>query len=147
MLSQNLLNSIAASAREFNVGAVWLFGSAMGEEAAAHDIDLAVEGLAPTKFFAFYARLIRDIPKPVDLVDLSLNPPIRHVIRSKGVLREFGISQSTATSNIQHRTSNVESTADWPSSVPSASRSTFAVGRSMSEVHSWYVGNCRVPYL
>jgi predicted nucleotidyltransferase len=85
MLSREILATIADCAREFDAGAVWLFGSALEDESTARDIDLAVEDLAPGKFFAFYARLIRDLSKPVDLVDLSLNPPIRHVVWEKGV--------------------------------------------------------------
>jgi predicted nucleotidyltransferase len=74
----------ALCAREFDAGVVWLFGSSLEDESAARDIDLAVDGLAPGKFFPFYARLIRDLSKPVDLVDLSLDPPIRHVVRERG---------------------------------------------------------------
>jgi hypothetical protein len=47
--------------------------------------DLAVEGLQPEKFFDFYGRLFFELPKPVDLVDLSQNPPIAAIIRSQGV--------------------------------------------------------------
>lgn len=62
-----------------------MFGSALEDEEAAVDIDLAVEGLAPEKFFDFYGRLFFDLPKPVDLVDLSQDPPIASIIREKGV--------------------------------------------------------------
>ncbi|MBN1865806.1 hypothetical protein JW916_00810 [Candidatus Sumerlaeota bacterium] len=85
MLSKDLLSKVVDCAREFDAKAVWLFGSSLGDESQAHDIDLAVDGLAPSAFFSFYARLIRDLPRPVDLVDLSLNPPIRHIIWEKGV--------------------------------------------------------------
>ena len=85
MLSADLLAAIVHCARDFDAGVVWLFGSALEDEGNARDIDLAVDDLAPAKFFSFYPRLIRDLPKPVDLVDLSLNPPIRHIIRARGV--------------------------------------------------------------
>jgi predicted nucleotidyltransferase len=85
MLSRDTLGTITDCAREFGAGVVWLFGSALGDESTARDIDLAVEGLAPKMFFPFYARLIRDLSKPVDLVDLSLDPPIRHIIWDTGV--------------------------------------------------------------
>ena len=64
---------------------VWLFGSALEDEEKATDIDLAVEGLAPEHFFEFYGRLFFTLSKPVDLVDLSQNPPIAIIIREKGV--------------------------------------------------------------
>ena len=76
-LEQKIIEHYAA---EFGVRTVWLFGSSLEEEGEARDIDLAVEGLAPEKFFKFYARLAWALPKPVDLVDLadaSLAPLIR----------------------------------------------------------------------
>jgi len=85
MLKEEWLTTIRACAREFDAGTVWLFGSSLDPEAEGRDVDLAVEGLAPEQFFPFYARLIRDLPKPVDLVDMSLNPPIRHLVHSRGV--------------------------------------------------------------
>jgi len=85
MAESGLKDTIKAIAREFQVGAVWMFGSALDNEETALDIDLAVEGLPPEKFFDFYGRLFFEFPKPVDLVDLSQNPPIAAIIREKGV--------------------------------------------------------------
>jgi len=85
MISSNLIQTVRAYGREFDVEAIWLFGSAMEDEGAAEDYDLAVEGLAPERFWEFYGRLFFDLPKPVDLVDLSQNPPIAAIVRSKGV--------------------------------------------------------------
>ncbi len=85
MAESGLRETIKAIAREFQVATVWMFGSALEDEETARDIDLAVEGLAPEKFFDFYGRLFFVLPKPVDLVDLSQNPPIASIIREKGV--------------------------------------------------------------
>ena len=85
MASSGLRETIANIAKDFPLGAVWLFGSALEDADGAADIDLAVEGLAPEKFFEFYGRLFMELPKPVDLVDLSQNPPIAAIIREKGV--------------------------------------------------------------
>ncbi len=85
MISAKFTDVVRACAEEFKVESVWLFGSALEDESKATDIDLAVEGLAPEKFFEFYGRLFFELPKPVDLVDLSLRPPIAALIRSKGV--------------------------------------------------------------
>ncbi|MCK4292476.1 MAG: hypothetical protein KAY65_04720 [Planctomycetes bacterium] len=85
MAETGLKDTIRAIATEFQVAAVWMFGSALEDEQAATDIDLAVEGLAPERFFDFYGRLFFELPKPVDLVDLSQNPPIAAIIREKGV--------------------------------------------------------------
>ncbi len=83
MAESDLRDTIKAIAREFQVATVWMFGSALENEETALDIDLAVEGLAPEKFFDFYGRLFFDLPKPVDLVDLSQDPPIASIIREK----------------------------------------------------------------
>lgn len=80
----DLRRVIAAIAEDFQPTAVWMFGSALEDEQAAVDIDLAVEGLAPERFFDFYGRLFFELPKPVDLVDLSQDPPIAAIIREKG---------------------------------------------------------------
>jgi len=85
MVESGLKDTIKAIAREFQVTAVWMFGSALDNEETALDIDLAVEGLEPKRFFEFYGRLFFKLPKPVDLVDLSQNPPIASIIRQKGV--------------------------------------------------------------
>ena len=57
MISSHLIEAIRACAKDFGVKSVWLFGSALGDEDKATDIDLAVEGLVPEKFFDFYGRL------------------------------------------------------------------------------------------
>ncbi|MBA7506047.1 hypothetical protein ES706_04727 [subsurface metagenome] len=85
MISPEFKEVIEACAKQFKVKTVWLFGSAVEDENEATDIDIAVEGLAPEKFFEFYGRLFFELPKPVDLVDLSREPPIATIVREKGV--------------------------------------------------------------
>jgi predicted nucleotidyltransferase len=85
MIASALRQTIESCAKDFNVQAVWLFGSAIEDETIARDIDLAVEGLPADKFFDFYTRLFFALPKPVDLVDLSQQPPIANIIREKGI--------------------------------------------------------------
>jgi predicted nucleotidyltransferase len=77
--------TVKACAEDFGVKSVWLFGSSLEDESRATDIDLAVEGLLPEKFFDFYGRLYFELPKPVDLVDLGQEPPIAALIRERGV--------------------------------------------------------------
>jgi len=85
MFSSELQKTIAECAREFDVKAVWIFGSSLEDDSPSRDIDLAVEGISPKLFFKFYARLFMALPKPVDLVDLSQDTPIASIIREKGV--------------------------------------------------------------
>lgn len=84
MLSRSDKSKIISCARTFGVSAVWLFGSSLGPSRRAHDIDLAVEGLQPDDFFPFYRELYFSLSKPVDLVDLSQDPPLAPIIRARG---------------------------------------------------------------
>ena len=85
LLPDDLMEVITKFAREYDVDAIWLFGSTLTNPDEARDIDLAVEGLEPKLFFDFYGRLSDALPKPVDLVDLSEDPPITPIVRARGV--------------------------------------------------------------
>ncbi|MFA5292557.1 MAG: nucleotidyltransferase domain-containing protein [Phycisphaerae bacterium] len=85
MLSSQVRQIVKSCAEQYGVERVWLFGSAVKDEKHAKDFDFAVEGLSPEKFFDFYGRLFFDLPKPVDLIDLSQNLPIASLIRRDGV--------------------------------------------------------------
>ncbi|MCX7046393.1 MAG: nucleotidyltransferase domain-containing protein, partial [Candidatus Sumerlaeota bacterium] len=85
LLSPDVQKIITDCAREFDVRVVWLFGSSLDNPAEARDIDLAVEGLAPERFFKFYGKLFDQLPKPVDIVDLSQEPPLEPIIRARGI--------------------------------------------------------------
>ena len=79
--------TIARIAREYGVRRLWLFGSCL--DAAVdepNDIDLAVEGVAPDKFFEMGGKLLWELTRPVDLVDLSEsdNYMISSIIRRTG---------------------------------------------------------------
>lgn len=67
MISSNLIETVRACAKDFGVKSVWLFGSALEDEEKATDIDLAVEGLVPEKFFDFYGRLFLSCPSRLTL--------------------------------------------------------------------------------
>jgi predicted nucleotidyltransferase len=50
----------------------FIFGSiAEGRSTAESDIDIAIRGLPPEKFFAVYGQLSRQVPLEIDLVDLD----------------------------------------------------------------------------
>jgi predicted nucleotidyltransferase len=86
MITSKLKKTIESCAKDFDVQTVWLLGSAAEDDFSdAHDIDLAVEGLPTEKFFDFYTRLFFELPKPVDLVDLSQETPIASIVREKGI--------------------------------------------------------------
>ena len=85
LLPDDVQVAITDCAREFDVAVVWLFGSMLSDPTHANDIDLAVEGLAPGRYFDLYSKLWDVLPKPVDLVDLSVDPPIAPIVREEGV--------------------------------------------------------------
>ena len=85
MLTAHDRTRIEDIAKRYRVDRVLLFGSSISDEAEAHDIDLAVEGLAASRFFSFYAELIFSLSKPVDLVDLSRKTRFTDIIRREGV--------------------------------------------------------------
>lgn len=70
MLTKKERHLIRKCAKKYHASSVFLFGSSIKEK-GAHDIDLAVKGISPRTFFDFYAELFKQLPKPVDLVDLD----------------------------------------------------------------------------
>lgn len=77
---------IGQLARKYGVRQVLAFGSAATGEPNPHDIDLAVEGLAPAQFFGFYGELLCALSLlPVDRVDLSQSGGFSDLVRKAGV--------------------------------------------------------------
>ncbi|MEW6273693.1 MAG: nucleotidyltransferase domain-containing protein [Bacillota bacterium] len=80
-------------AAEPGVRRVWLFGSlalylkGLRKFTATSDIDLAVEGLPPERFFPVLSLLDQNSPRQVDLVDLAdCSPFLRRCILERGLL-------------------------------------------------------------
>jgi predicted nucleotidyltransferase len=71
MLAETDKQIIIDAARKYKVAAIYLFGSSLTEGATARDIDLGVLGVPSGRFIDFYTELIKQLPKSVDLVDLS----------------------------------------------------------------------------
>lgn len=65
------LNKIVAVSKEFHVEKVILFGSCLDNVESARDIDIAVSGIDPRKFFKYYGRISGEIDDEVDIVDLD----------------------------------------------------------------------------
>jgi len=85
MISTKEKSIIKKLASRYRVKRVLLFGSSLTKK-TARDIDLAVEGIAPKKFFSFYADLYFGLPKPVDLVDLTKDTSFNRMVREDGLL-------------------------------------------------------------
>lgn len=79
------LTKIAEISKEFDVEKVFLFGSCLESAEAAHDIDIAVEGIKPRDFFKYYGRISLVVDDEVDLVDLDdIREHLHKRILSKG---------------------------------------------------------------
>ena len=85
MISANDISIILAYAKKYKLTKVILFGSSK-ERADAKDIDIGVRGIAPELFFDFCWELYRDLPKPVDVVDLSKHCLFNRLIEKDGVV-------------------------------------------------------------
>ncbi len=76
----------AAGSRE-----VYVFGSAaQGAVSRANDIDFAVAGLPPERFFETMGRVQMAIPKQIDLVDLDEDNPFTRYLRKENELVRIG---------------------------------------------------------
>lgn len=68
--------------------AVYVFGSsAEGTETDASDIDLAVSGLPPEKFFHAWGEATTAVRRPLDVVDLDESNPFTEYLQRKGNLQ------------------------------------------------------------
>jgi uncharacterized protein len=72
--------------REFDVEAVWLFGSLLsGPLHDDFDVDMAVRGLPPNRYYAALARVSDIVGGSVDLVPLeSCHQRLRHTVGTTG---------------------------------------------------------------
>ena len=76
---------ISALARRYGAAKVWLFGSNADRRKRGRDLDLAVEGLAPGRFFQFMGELMMSLSKPVDVVALEKRSKLSALIRREGI--------------------------------------------------------------
>ena len=86
MISDSDKIALLEIAKKYKVTKLYLFGSNLESEREAHDIDIAVEGLAGSDYFKFYRDLIFNLSKPVDLVDLRNKTLFVDLIKSEGIL-------------------------------------------------------------
>jgi predicted nucleotidyltransferase len=85
MINDKDRETILAIARKYKVPKVMLFGSSLTEYETASDIDLAIEGIADTDYFAFYGELMCALSKPVDIIDLSKESRFVDMVKQEGV--------------------------------------------------------------
>ena len=84
MINEEEKKIIIRYAKKYNVSKVYLFGSSL-DQSDYNDIDLAVYGIKPSLFFKFYGELLRNLSKPVDLIDLSEKSLFNQLIEKNSV--------------------------------------------------------------
>jgi predicted nucleotidyltransferase len=65
------IKKIIDISKNYNVEKIILFGSCVTDLKSAHDIDLAVSGINPKKFFDYYGHISMEAEHEIDLLDLS----------------------------------------------------------------------------
>jgi len=68
----------------------WLGSCGTDRQRESSDLDLAVRGLPPEKFFAVLARLSEMTRLPVDLIDLDRPSPVIDYLCESGELKRVG---------------------------------------------------------
>lgn len=69
--------------KKYGVSSAFLFGSSL-EKDKYNDIDIGVKGIKPKLFFKFYADLLKNLSKNVDMVDLSEKTKFTELIEKEG---------------------------------------------------------------
>jgi len=86
MVSQNDIEIVKQLSDKYRVKKVVLFGSSLDPQQEGHDIDLAVEGVAPEDYYRYCGELMMALTKPVDIVDLSVPCKFVDIILEEGVV-------------------------------------------------------------
>ena len=85
---QELLQEAAKSLKAAGARDVFVFGSAAeGELREGCDVDLAVSGLPPERFFEAMSDVVDIFKRPVDLVDLDESSLFTEYLVKRGKLR------------------------------------------------------------
>lgn len=83
-LNRNL-KKIVSLCRKYEVEKVLLFGSCVDDIKHARDIDIAVKGINPRKFFEFYSKVYFAVNGEVDIIDLKdVSPYFAQCVYSRG---------------------------------------------------------------
>jgi predicted nucleotidyltransferase len=85
MLSGRDKAVIGRLARRYGAATVWLFGSNADARHSGRDVDLAVEGVSPERFFKFAGELMLSLSQPVDVVPLKPRSKFEALIRRDGL--------------------------------------------------------------
>lgn len=65
------LAKIISISKEYGAEKVFLFGSCLEKVQSAQDIDIAVKGVKPEKFFEMYGKILGVAASEIDLIPLE----------------------------------------------------------------------------
>lgn len=65
------LAKVVRLSKEFGAEKVLLFGSCLDDVESARDIDVAIKGVKPEKFFEMYGRILGEVDSELDLIPLE----------------------------------------------------------------------------
>jgi predicted nucleotidyltransferase len=83
-----LIYKAANILKSFGATDVFLFGSiAKGTDTRYSDIDLAVTGIAPEKFYMAMGDTFGALKREIDIIDLDENTPFVEYLKSHGELK------------------------------------------------------------
>lgn len=85
MILKRDIEAIRRIAQHYGLKRVLLFGSSARSGKKPRDIDLAVEGLDPRRFFDFYGDVLFALSLPVDVFDLSQPGRFSDLVRREGI--------------------------------------------------------------
>jgi len=84
MISESDIEAIRQTTQLYGLKRVLLLGSAADPIRTPRDIDLAVEGLEPYRYFDFWGDLLMKVSITVDIVDLSRPGRFLDIVREEG---------------------------------------------------------------
>ena len=93
-MTKELANAILKAAetlKSFGASEVYVFGSAATGKLGPHsDIDMAVRGLPPERFYEAYAKAVRCFDREMDLISLDQENAFTRYLQEEGELRRVG---------------------------------------------------------
>ena len=85
------IDQAAAALKSSGAEEVYIFGSAVaGTMSEQSDVDFAVSGLPPERFFKALSVASRLLERPLHLVDLDEVTPFTRYLKEEGELRRVG---------------------------------------------------------
>ena len=79
------LEKIVSISKKYGAERVLLFGSCVDDIEHARDIDIAVKGVNPRKFYEFYSKVSFAVKDEVDIIDLhDVSPYFAQCVNERG---------------------------------------------------------------